>query len=67
MTEETVLGAVEKYIRKYFGKRGEKVVLENLRCVKEGLKNVQEIPRAVIEATPGRPAVASKEELVFAK
>jgi Pyruvate/2-oxoacid:ferredoxin oxidoreductase gamma subunit len=41
MNEDTVLGAVEKYIRKYFGKRGEHVVQENLACVKQGLKNVQ--------------------------
>ena len=68
MGEEQVLGAVEKYIRKYFGKRGEKVVQENLRCVKEGLKNVQEIPRAIIEAhaPPSADKVAS-QEIVFAK
>ena len=68
MTEETVLGAVEKYIRKYFGKRGEKVVQENLRCVKEGLKNVKEIPREVIEAVGAPPAEKTvRQELVFAK
>lgn len=68
MGDEQVLGAVEKYIRKYFGKRGEKVVQENLRCVKEGLKNVQEIPRAIIEAqaTPSSDKLAS-QEIVFAK
>ena len=68
MGEEQVLGAVEKYIRKYFGKRGEKVVQENVRCVKEGLKNVQEIPRAIIEAhaPPSGDKVAS-QEVVFAK
>ena len=50
MGEDQVLGAVEKYINKYFGKRGDKVVQENLRCVKEGLKNVQDIPPAIIDA-----------------
>jgi len=37
MGDDQVLGSVEKYIRKYFGKRGEHVVLENLKCVREGL------------------------------
>ena len=66
MSDEQVLGAVEKYIRKYFGKRGEHVVQENLRCVREGLKNVKEVPWDII--THGAPArTAAKEEVVFAK
>src|SRR4030095_1279024 len=43
MSDDQVLVSVEKYIRKYFGKRGEHVVQENLKCVREGLKNVQSI------------------------
>jgi pyruvate-ferredoxin/flavodoxin oxidoreductase len=66
MGEEQVLQAVEKYIRKYFGKRGEKVVQENLRCVREGLKNVQEIPEKLISAPATAPR-AAKQETVFAK
>lgn len=66
MAGDHVLGAVEKYIRKYFGKRGEKVVQENLRCVKEGLKNVQQIPAAVIANASHAPK-AEKDTLVFAK
>ncbi|HXG48607.1 MAG TPA: 2-oxoacid:acceptor oxidoreductase family protein [Methylomirabilota bacterium] len=65
MSDEQVLGAVEKYIRKYFGKRGEHVVQENLKCVREGLKNVMSIPWEII--ANGTPATKAKEEAVFAK
>lgn len=66
MGDEQVLGAVGKYIRKYFGKRGEHVVQENLKCVREGLKSVMEIPWNVISAPATAKAKAS-EEVVFAK
>jgi pyruvate-ferredoxin/flavodoxin oxidoreductase len=68
MDEDTVLGAVEKYIRKYFGKRGEHVVQENLACVKQGLKDVQQIPAEVINS-PDAPVTAAVrgEEIVFVK
>lgn len=62
MGQEEILNSVEKYIRKYFGKRGEKVVQENLRCVKLGLNEVKEIPREVIGQTT--PAAS---ELIMAK
>jgi pyruvate-ferredoxin/flavodoxin oxidoreductase len=65
MSEDQVLGAVEKYIRKYFGKRGEHVVQENLKCVREGLKNVMSIPEDVIASD--RPSTRPSEEIVFAK
>jgi pyruvate-ferredoxin/flavodoxin oxidoreductase len=66
MGEEQVLGAVEKYIRKYFGKRGEHVVQENVRCVKQGLKNVMEIPAEII-GVGSAPKPEAQEEVVFAK
>lgn len=62
MGHEEILGSVEKYIRKYFGKRGEKVVQENLRCVKLGLNEVKEVPRDIIGT-----AVTPQNELVLAK
>ncbi|KAB2664441.1 MAG: pyruvate ferredoxin oxidoreductase [Verrucomicrobia bacterium] len=67
MGDEQVLGAVEKYIRKYFGKRGEHVVEENLRCVKKGLKDVQEIPTETIEAPDTGKDEIPSEALVFAR
>jgi pyruvate-ferredoxin/flavodoxin oxidoreductase len=65
MSDDQVLASVEKYIRKYFGKRGEHVVQENLKCVREGLKNVMSIPWEII--SNGAPAQQAKEEVVFAK
>jgi len=66
MSDEQVLGAVEKYIRKYFGKRGETVVQENLKCVREGLKSVMEVPWSIITA-PAAPKAKAEEDVVFAK
>ena len=66
MSDEHVLESVEKYIRKYFGKRGEHVVQENLKCVREGLKSVMEIPWDVISA-PASARPKAQEEVVFAK
>jgi pyruvate-ferredoxin/flavodoxin oxidoreductase len=66
MSDEQVLASVEKYIRKYFGKRGENVVQENLKCVREGLKSVMEIPWNVISAPPSAKP-KEQEETVFAK
>ena len=64
MSDEQVLESVEKYIRKYFGKRGEHVVQENLKCVREGLKSVMEIPWDIISA-PAVPQTSEKPEVVF--
>ena len=50
---------------KYFGKRGEHVVQENLKCVREGLKSVMSIPHEII--TNGAPVAKAKDEVVFAK
>lgn len=51
MGREDILKSVEKYIRKYFGKRGEKVVQENLQCVERGLSDLREIPADVMVAS----------------
>jgi pyruvate-ferredoxin/flavodoxin oxidoreductase len=50
MSDEQVYSGVEKALRKYFGKRGDQVVAENLHCVKRGYSEMQEIPAAVIGA-----------------
>jgi pyruvate-ferredoxin/flavodoxin oxidoreductase len=39
---------VEKALRKYFGKRGDRVVQDNLTCVKRGYSEMKEIPPAII-------------------
>jgi len=48
MNDDAVYAGVEKALRKYFGKRGEQVVQDNLNCVKRGYCEMQEIPRSVI-------------------
>jgi pyruvate-ferredoxin/flavodoxin oxidoreductase len=48
MNDDAVYAGVEKALRRYFGKRGEQVVQDNLNCVKRGYCEMQEIPRALI-------------------
>ncbi len=49
MTDEQVYAGVEKALRKYFGKRGERVVQDNMTCVKRGYKEMQEVPQSLIQ------------------
>jgi pyruvate-ferredoxin/flavodoxin oxidoreductase len=44
LSDEQVYTAVEASLRKFFGKRGEQVVQENLQAVKRGRSEVFEIP-----------------------
>ena len=48
MSDDQVYAGVEKALRKYFGKRGEQVVQDNLTCVKRGYQEMQEIPVEII-------------------
>jgi pyruvate-ferredoxin/flavodoxin oxidoreductase len=48
MSDQQVLDGVEKAIRKYFGKRGERIVQDNLTCVKRGYHEMQEISQEMI-------------------
>ncbi len=48
MSDDEVYAGVEKALRKYFGKRGEQVVQDNLTCVKRGYGEMKEIPPALI-------------------
>jgi pyruvate-ferredoxin/flavodoxin oxidoreductase len=50
MNEEQVYAGVEKALTKYFGKRGARVVQDNLSCVKRGYKETKEIPASIIKA-----------------
>ena len=51
MSDEQVLEGVEKAIRKYFGKRGEQVVQDNLTCVQRGYNEMKEVPQEMIQGT----------------
>lgn len=48
MSDEQVFAGVEKALERYFGKRGQRVVQDNLDCVRRGYSAMQEIPAAVI-------------------
>src|SRR5262249_30541671 len=50
MSDEQVYAGVEKALRKYFGKRGDQVVQDNLTCVRRGYSEMKEIPQEVINA-----------------
>jgi pyruvate-ferredoxin/flavodoxin oxidoreductase len=50
MSDEQVYAGVEKALRKYFGKRGDRVVQDNLNCVKRGYEEMKEIPPGIINA-----------------
>ena len=54
IAEDELMAGVEKSLRKYFGKRGEQVVQDNLTAVRRGYAEVQEVPAAIIhEAEAG--------------
>jgi pyruvate-ferredoxin/flavodoxin oxidoreductase len=48
MTADQVYAGVEKALRKYFGKRGDRVVQDNMTCVKRGYQEMQEVPQTLI-------------------
>jgi pyruvate-ferredoxin/flavodoxin oxidoreductase len=50
MSDEQVYAGVEKALRKYFGKRGDQVVQDNLTCVRRGYSEMKEIPPSVINS-----------------
>ncbi len=49
ISDEQVMAGVEKAIRKYFGKRGERVVQDNMTCINRGYSETQEVPRSMIQ------------------
>lgn len=48
ISQDDLMAGVEKSLRKYFGRRGERVVQDNMTCVRRGFSEVQEISRAII-------------------
>ncbi len=50
MTDAQVEAGVEKALRKYFGKRGEQVIKDNMKCINRGRDEAKEIPQEVIFA-----------------
>ncbi|MFQ5897579.1 MAG: 2-oxoacid:acceptor oxidoreductase family protein [Candidatus Methylomirabilia bacterium] len=52
LSDTAVFEAVERSLSKFFGKRGEQVVRENLTAVRRGYQEVLEIPRGVMTPLP---------------
>ncbi|REJ64503.1 MAG: pyruvate ferredoxin oxidoreductase [Planctomycetota bacterium] len=50
MSDAQVFEGVEKALRKYFGKRGEQVVQDNLTCVRRGYSEMKEVPPELMQA-----------------
>ncbi len=50
MSDEQVYAGVERALRKYFGKRGDRIVQDNLTCVKRGYSEMKEIPADLIHS-----------------
>jgi pyruvate-ferredoxin/flavodoxin oxidoreductase len=48
MEDDQVMVGVEKALRKYFGKRGERVVQDNLTCVHRGYSELKEVPLEIM-------------------
>jgi len=51
ITDEQLFQGAEKSLRKYFGKRGERVVQDNLKAVERGYREVIEVPREIMDTT----------------
>jgi pyruvate-ferredoxin/flavodoxin oxidoreductase len=49
MTDDQVYEGVETALYKYFGKRGQQVVQDNLTCVKRGYGEMHEVPREIMQ------------------
>jgi pyruvate-ferredoxin/flavodoxin oxidoreductase len=56
MTEDQIYAGVENALRKYFGKRGDRVVKDNLTCVMRGYQEMKEVPESIIMAEALAPA-----------
>jgi pyruvate-ferredoxin/flavodoxin oxidoreductase len=51
LSDEEVFRGVEKSLRKYFGKRGDRVVQDNLLAVQRGYREIIQVPRDVMRST----------------
>jgi pyruvate-ferredoxin/flavodoxin oxidoreductase len=51
LSEEELFRGAEKSLRKYFGKRGERVVQDNLEAVRRGYHEAIEVPRDAMLST----------------
>lgn len=52
LSQDQLWERVEKIIRKYFGKRGEQVVKDNMTAIQRGYQEIIEVPAEVIATEP---------------
>ena len=52
LSEDELFDRVKKPIEKYFGRRGEQVVRDNLDAARKGYEQVVQVPLSIIDATP---------------
>ncbi len=62
LSDEDLFNRVETPLRYYFGKRGDRVIQDNLEAVRRGYREVFEVPREIMEATPREMVEAGREE-----
>ncbi|MBF0625157.1 MAG: 2-oxoacid:acceptor oxidoreductase family protein [Magnetococcales bacterium] len=62
LSEEDLFNQVRKPLGKYFGKRGQKVIEDNLAAAKEGYSRVMEVTPEIMNATPADVLAKGKEE-----
>ena len=61
VSNEELFKDIEKSLRKYFGGRGERVIQDNLECVRRGFSDVFEIPPEVKAKEPQAQALAGEK------
>ena len=62
MSDDALFKQVEEPLRRFFGKKGEAVVQDNLMAVKRAYERVFEVPREIMEATAEHVLAEGKAE-----
>jgi pyruvate-ferredoxin/flavodoxin oxidoreductase len=63
LSVDDLMGGVEKAVRKYFGKRGEKVVQANLTAIRRGYSEVFELPQACLASDITNPVLDPRAQV----
>ena len=58
LSEDELFVSVEKTLRKYFGRRGEKVIQDNMAAVTRGYRDVNEVDNSIMTAGHNKAAKA---------
>jgi pyruvate-ferredoxin/flavodoxin oxidoreductase len=62
LSDEELFKRIEVPLRKFFGKKGEAVVQDNVMAVKRAYERVFEVPRSIMDATPEHVLAEGKAE-----